>query len=159
VFTGVAAIAIGVQLVAILVPFTQNVYTYDALTGYPLYQQRAPGQVPNVPFGRDPNRWIPELSPLYLQSTMLASRIGTVVGTGPITLTYHPFEGAKRTLTLSDGFMDKAGFDGPDFWWLQEPVLPERLFALLVAGVAIASGLILTRVARGRVESARAVPA
>jgi hypothetical protein len=156
----VAILAVAVQLVAVLVPFTQIVKSNEALTGFPLYQQRDPGEVRNVPFGRDPNRWIPQLSPLLIQTAIIGSRIGVAAGTGPITLTYAPYEGAEHKLVISREFLSEIGFERPDFWWVQSYAgagdVVAALFAALVAGAA---GWSLLQVATGRPRSARPVGA
>jgi hypothetical protein len=146
----VAVVAVAVQLVAILVPYPQILPSAEALTGYPLYQQRGPGQVADAPFGRDSVRWIPQLSPLLIQGALVASRVGQAVGTGPITLRYEPYEGAPHKLVLSREYAAKVGFARPDFWWIQPGAGMRAWLAALAALAAIGSGVLLASVARGR---------
>jgi hypothetical protein len=139
----------------VLVPFTQIVKSNEALTGFPLYQQREPGEVRNVPFGRDPNRWIPQLSPLLIQTAIIGSRIGIAAGTGPITLTYAPYEGAEHRLVIDRPFLSEIGFERPDFFWVQTYAGWGDVAAALVAAlVAGAAGWALLQAASGRSRSA-----
>ncbi len=140
VLIGVAAVAVAVQLVAILVPFTQTVKSTEALTGFPLYQQRGAGQERDVPFGRDSVRWIPQLSPMLVQGTLVASRVAVAVGAPPITMRYAPYEGAAHELVLSKQFATEVGFDRPDFWWIQPDAGLGGVLAALAAALAAAAG-------------------
>ena len=152
----VAAIAVMVQLVAIIAPFTQVVKTTEGLTGVPLFEERALAEK-TAPFGRDSIRWIPQLSPLLTQSALVVSRGATVVGLPPITLRYAPFEGAAHRLTLSERFADKVGFHRPDFWWVQQDAgTAGVLGALLAVAAALAAVAQLRREWR---NSPVAVPA
>ena len=140
VLIGVAVVAVAVQLVAILVPFTQTVKSTEALTGFPLYQQRGAGQERDVPFGRDSVRWIPQLSPMLVQGTLVASRVAVAVGAPPITMRYAPYEGAAHELVLSKQFATEVGFDRPDFWWIQPDAGLGGVLAALAAALAAAAG-------------------
>jgi hypothetical protein len=143
----VAVVAVAVQLVAILVPYGQIVPSTEALTGYPLFQQRGPGEEADVPFGRDSVRWIPQLSPLLIQGALVVSRVGQAVGTGPITLRYEPYEGAPHKLVLSREFAAKVGFSRPDFWWIQRGAGMRAALAALAALAAIGSAALLASTA------------
>jgi hypothetical protein len=142
----VAAVAVVVQLVAIVAPFTQVVKSTEGLTGIPLFEQREPGQEKTAPFGRDSIRWIPQLSPLLTQSALVVSRAATVVGLPPITLRYAPYEGAAHRLTLSEDFAEEVGFIRPDFWWLQRDAGKAGVLAALLAVLAaLTAGRVIRR--------------
>jgi hypothetical protein len=148
----VAAIAVAVQFVAVIVPEGQIVASAERLTGSPLYQQRGPGQVADAPFGDDSIRWIPQLSPLLIQASLLVSRIAEHVGAGPITLRYAPYEGRARKLVFSDQFASGVGFTRPDFWWIQ-PDAGRRGWLVALAGLtALASGALLVQASRASVR-------
>jgi hypothetical protein len=148
----VAVLSVAVQLVAILVPYAQTVRSTQALTGYPLYQQRGPGVVQDVPFGRDSVRWIPQLSPLLIQGSLVVSRIGQELGAPPITLRYEPFEGQPHKLVLSERFAAEVGF--VDLWWTDPRAGTSGWLAVVAALAALGSAAFLTAVATGRTREA-----
>jgi hypothetical protein len=137
VVAALATIAVLVQLVAVLVPFTQVIQSTQSLTGQPLFEERDQ-PVKTAALGRDSVRWVPQLSPLLVQSTLVASRAATGVGLPPITLNYHPYEGPQHRLTLSKEFATQVGFERPDFWWIQAGAGKAGLLAALLAAVVAA---------------------
>jgi hypothetical protein len=143
-----------VQLVGVIVPYAQVVKSTEGLTGVPLFEQRDPGEEKTAPFGRDSIRWIPQLSPLLTQSTLIASKAATTVGLPPITLRYAPYEGAAHRLTFSEDFADEVGFGRPDIWWIQPGA---GVSALLVAVLALLAGIGSLRMLRREWKAERSV--
>jgi hypothetical protein len=101
----VAAIAVAVQLTAVTAPTTTMLFLTDEWTGQEVFQHVGEQPPVTTPFGRDPFRWIPELSPLLFQAKLFVSPLKAN------RVAYHPFEGPDHELTL-DGYE-------PDFWWAQ----------------------------------------
>jgi hypothetical protein len=151
----VAAIAVAAQLIAVTVPSGPVVESAEALTGAPLYQQRGPGQVADAPFGHDSLRWIPQLSPLVIQTSVVASAVSQWVGGSPITLRYEPYEGRRRRVVLSQDYLSRAGFGRPDFWWIQAGAGLRAWLAGLAALAALASAAMLAAAATGRIGTPR----
>ena len=129
----VATLAVLVQLTAIAAPYSSFVAQYRGLTGaLPTsggprlgadFDRRA------APFGRDPYRWVPQLSPLVIRAETVASALVFQVTGDPITVTYAPFFGPERSsipdLTLVDAASQR--------WWgtggLGGPILAVALTA------------------------------
>jgi hypothetical protein len=99
----VAAIAVAVQLMAVTAPTTTMLFLTDEWTGEEVFQHVGEQPPVTTPYGRDPFRWIPELSPLLFQAKLFVSPLKAN------RVAYHPFEGPDHELTL-DGYE-------PDFWW------------------------------------------
>ena len=136
-------------------PQTLVVATRD-LTGQPIFH-RTPAKPLVTPFGRDPIRWIPELSPLLFQAKLVLSKVSTTVGGPPITTVYAPYEGPVNKVKLDAAKRAEYGFGGPDFSWHQGGTGIFGAVALLLAAGAGAAALLL-RVARatGSPEAERA---
>jgi hypothetical protein len=100
---GVLATAVVVQLMAVTAPTTTMLTSTDEWTGQEVFQHVGEQPPVTTPYGRDPFRWIPELSPLLFQAKLVLSPVKAQ------EVVYHPFEGPDHALTLS-------GFT-PDFWW------------------------------------------
>jgi hypothetical protein len=111
---GVAAMAVAVQLVAVVAPYEATANTLPSLVGYPIYTSTPFGQA-TVPFGNDSIRWIPQLSPILVQSALITSWVGMKLGAPPLTYTYGPFNGPTHHLTMNRAVIREAGI--PDFYW------------------------------------------
>lgn len=110
---GVAVLGVAIQLVAVSVNYAHYIDILDHLTGVNVYDvNRANSQ--RIPYGDDPPRWIPQLSPLLLQAEGILSSqvIKPLFGQG-LTVSYAPFEGRVRTIDLSSLAVNSQ----PDFWW------------------------------------------
>ncbi len=142
VLAAVTAIAVLVQVVAVVVPYRMIVTAAPRLTGYAIYQPASTGPLA-VPFGQDPTRWIPQLSPLVIQGALVVSRLGEQFGAPPITYRYEPFAGRKGALRLDRKFATEAGFARPDFWWLASDTGAGRglVVVLIIAAIAAAGAL------------------
>ena len=132
----VAGVAVVVQLLAISAPYNSFLAQYRALTdAYPVHSARLPGQPDRTaaPFGRDPYRWIPELSPLLLRAELVASGLSLEVSGKPLEVTYAPFLGPLRTVILDGTYTLVL----PDVWWRNTSGLGLLSAAVcaLVAGV------------------------
>jgi hypothetical protein len=149
VLAGVTVVAILVQVVAVSVLYSQYSLMVEDLTGVPIYQDRLGVNAEKIPYGDDPTRWIPELSPLLVQTEYLLSvQVIDRLGGHGLEATYHPFEGRSRTINLSD-----PAYRTPlDFWWnpAPGPKLPTRIAATLMAALALAGGIGLYLLSFGR---------
>lgn len=87
--------------------------TAPRLVGLRVYEYSVFGPV-RVPLGDDSVRWVPQLSPLAIQSSMVVSRAAEALGAPALTYSYRPFRGERHSITF-------AGAARPhlDFWWLQ----------------------------------------
>ena len=152
---GFTALAALVAFVGATGYYGQYVPIVQKLTGVPLYEDRFAGLNPEeIPYGDDPTRWIPELSPVLLQTEgLLSSQVLERVGVGALTVTYHPFEGRSRSLDFSQPEFRIA----PDYFWhLLVPTTAARLLALMLASMSLASGYGLYRMTRARGASSLA---
>jgi len=143
----VACIAVGVQLLAVVAPPSALTNATRDLTGEPIFQ-RNPLEPLETPFGRDPIRWIPELSPLLFQTKLVASYVSVKLGGPAITTTYAPFEGRKHSVTLDADTMTRYGMGPPPIWWLQEKTGERRFIAVLLAVVGAVCVALLMRTRR-----------
>jgi hypothetical protein len=143
----VVVIAIGVQLLAVLAPPSALTRATRDLTGQPIFN-RNPAEPLVTPFGRDPVRWIPELSPLLFQTKLVASYVSVKLGGPAVTTTYAPYEGPTRKVTLDADHLAKYGFARPALWWLQPGEGARRLGAVLFAMVGAFCLVVLLRVWR-----------
>ncbi len=170
VLLGVAVFAVLIQGVAVTLPYKTSANGFQALTGSRLVEQRtdpadvrqadnrsrvAPARsrartpirgIPwegTVPFGRDPTRWIPEVSPLVFQTQVLASvLLERTVGAG-FSISYRPYEGLHRTVDAAHP-QRSLRVQIPDFWWASPGAgLGGQLLAAFFALVALAAGAIL----------------
>ena len=119
VLAATAALAVAIQLVGVLSPYSSFTALAPAVTGVPLFEQRTgdvPDSTPEVPYGRDGFRWVPELSPLVLQSKALASAALAATRGDGLVLTYRPFEG-RATAVDVEAAMDGSNVRMPDLWW------------------------------------------
>ena len=98
----VAVLAVGVQFLGVIAPSTMITNAGADITGYKIFTRPEPGHPILVPYGRDPIRWIPELSPLLLQAKVVLSKASMTLGGPPITTAYRPFEGPARVVRLDD---------------------------------------------------------
>ena len=123
----IKAVAVGavvVQLLAVLIPYHGYFRIAPALSGVSLFQQRGSSaggtdirdSVPSVPYGRDPMRWVPQMSPLLLQAELVTSIASEKAGGSALTITYAPFEG-RRTVTDLAGAQGRLELPFPDFAW------------------------------------------
>jgi hypothetical protein len=152
ILAAVAVIAVGVQLLAVVAPpWALTLATRD-LTTQPIFQRQPPWPL-ETPFGRDPIRWIPELSPLLFQTKLVASFVSVKLGGPAITTTYAPYEGPEARVTLDADTLAKYDFARPPIWWLH-PHAGERGFAALLFVVAGAfSVAMLYRIGRASLRS------
>ena len=142
VLVGVASLGVFVQLVGISAQYAHYIDAVDALTGVPVYQDRFGVEREQIPYGNDPTRWIPELSPLLVQTEgLISSQIIDRLGGDGLEVTYAPFEGRSRTVNLSDPKL----YMPLDFWWYPPPehkwVVRFIALLMLLAAIAAAAGL------------------
>jgi hypothetical protein len=149
VLAGVAVLAVFIQIVAVSVLYSHYMLIVQDLTGVPIYEERAGLDPEKIPYGDDPTRWIPQLSPLLLQTEYLIStEVVNRLGGHGLEVTYNPFEGRTRTVNLSE-----PGLKVPlDFWWNPPPgpKYPTRVATLLMAIVSLLGALGLYLVSFGR---------
>ncbi len=146
VLAGVAALAVLVQIVAVSAQYAHYVDVVDALTGVPVYQDRFGVPREQIPYGDDPPRWIPLLSPLLVQTEgLISSQVVSRFGGDGLEVTYAPFEGRARTVNLSDPKLAMP----LDFWWYPPPEHKwlARFLALLLLIAGAAAGWWLYRLA------------
>jgi hypothetical protein len=133
----VAAVAVWVQLLGVLVGF----YAYsDVLlrgyTGVKVYGPYVGVYNPDIPYGDDPIRWIPELSPLVFNSEALVSLAARGVGLPEREAEYRPFRGLPGT----------ASFDQVRLfvWWNRDtagqPDIPQPSPAWITPFLLLAGG-------------------
>ena len=133
----VTVVAVFVQLLAVVAPPSALVLATRDLTTQPIFQ-RGPLAMLETPFGRDPIRWIPELSPLVFQTKLVASYVSVKLGGPPVTTTYAPYEGPVSKVTLDSDTLGRYNYARPPIWWLQAETGERRYSAVvfLVVGVA-----------------------
>lgn len=119
ILAGVAVLAIGVQFLGVIAPSTMITNAGRDVTGYQIFTRPKPGHPILVPYGRDPIRWIPELSPLLLQAKVVVSKASISLGGPPITTAYRPYEGPARVVRLDEQHLSRYGFGTPYLWWAQ----------------------------------------
>lgn len=143
---GITIVAFAVQVVAVSAYYGQYEPVAQKLTGVLMYTERYGTSPEDLPFGIDPPRWIPQLSPLLVQSEgLLSSEVLERIGGDGLTLTYHAYEGRSRSVNLSQpGLRTEADF----FWSMMLQTLAARVVALLLLLLAAASGFGLLRLAR-----------
>jgi hypothetical protein len=147
VLAAVVVIAVGVQLLAVVAPPSALTLATKDVTGQPIFK-RNPAEPLVTPFGRDPIRWIPELSPLLFQTKLVASYVSVKLGGPAVTTTYAPYEGPTRKVTLDGEHLAKYGFARPALWWLQPGEGARRLGAVLLAVVGAFCVVLLLRMWR-----------
>jgi hypothetical protein len=146
VLAGVASLAFVVQLIAVGGQYSYYMAVVRELTGVQVYGARFGVDGERIPYGDDPPRWIPQLSPLLLQAEgLISSQVVEPLGGDGLEVTYAPFEGRSRTLNLSDPDVRLS----LNFWW-NGAGTGRRSMALLMLIVSLASGATLYTVARGR---------
>jgi hypothetical protein len=146
VLIGFASLGIVVQLVAVSAQYSYYMAVVQELTGVKVYGTRFGIDGETIPYGDDPPRWIPELSPLLLQTEgLISSQVVEPLGGDGLKVTYDPFEGRSRTLNLSAPNVRLS----PAYWW--HGAGPGRhLVALLLFIASVASGIGLYLLAKGR---------
>ena len=141
----VASLGVAVQVVGVVLPYSTYQYGVRELTGVPLFEQRRGGHIPDtaqeVPYGRDPTRWVPQVSPLLFQTELALSATSERLGGPALTMTYAPFEGRRQVVHLRDA-TDRFNLLFPDFWWAGGRPTPYKIGAL-AALVLLSSGLVL----------------
>ena len=163
ILAGVAALAIAVQFLGVIAPSTMITNAGTDVTGYEIFTRPKPGQPILVPYGRDPIRWIPELSPLLLQAKVVLSKASITLGGPPITTVYRPYEGPARSVRLDEAHLSRYGFGAPYLWWAQGGVGKFGALAVIlllgVGGGATALLVVAARRADGEVRLWGATPA
>jgi len=143
----VASLGFAVQVVGVVLPFDTYLNGVRELAGVPLFEQRRGGHIPDtaqeVPYGRDPTRWVPQVSPLLFQTELALSATSERLGGPAFTVTYAPFEGRRQVLHLEDA-TDRFNLLFPDFWWAGGRPMPYKIGAL-AAVLLLLSGLVLLR--------------
>jgi hypothetical protein len=144
----VATLAVGVQLMAVALPSGDYVQVAGAVSGTELFDYRkdfsfTDQQVldsdPRVPYGRDPMRWVPELSPLVIRAKLLTSMASQRLGGEAITHTYAPFEGRRVEADLGV-LADRLDLRLPTVWWTADghsPLPGIQLAVLLLVSAAL----------------------
>jgi hypothetical protein len=150
----VAVVAVSIQIVSVIAPAAWIVNATEDLTGEPIFQ-RTPGERLSTPFGRDPIRWIPELSPLVLQTKLVASKASVAVGGPPVTTLYRPYEGPRKEVRLDAAKMEQYGFATVNFWWAQPGAGAFAWAALLLALCGGSAVVLLARSVRRPPAEAR----
>jgi len=143
----VATLATLVQLVAVSGSYTHYLTVVYELTGVRVYGERGGIDPEEIPYGDDPPRWIPELSPLLLQAEgLVSSQIVERLGGDGIVVTYHPLEGRTRSLNLSRPDVRIAG----GFWWRGSvDGYGADIAAVVLLLIGVGAAWPLYRVARG----------
>jgi hypothetical protein len=144
ILAAVVAMAIAVQLLAVVAPPAALTHATRDLTGEPIFQ-RSPSAPLVTPFGRDPIRWIPELSPLLFQTKLLASFVSVKLGGPAVTTTYAPYEGPTRHVTLDSDRLGQYGFARPPLWWLEPQTGARGILAVPFALVGALCLVLLRR--------------
>jgi hypothetical protein len=141
VLVGVTVLAVGVQLVGAGAYYGGTVPVEQQLGGVPIYTARYGADPEETPYGADPPRWIPQLSPLLLQTEgLISSQVLERVGVGPLTATYDPWEGPIHTVDFSNPAFRIA----PDFFWHElEPTTAARILASFFFLVALGGAWVL----------------
>jgi hypothetical protein len=142
VLIGVTALAVCIQLVGAGAYYGQTVPIEQQLGGVPVYTARYAGVNPEAtPYGADPPRWIPQLSPLLLQTEgLISSQVLERFGFGALTATYDPWEGPVHKVEFSN----PAFRITPDFFWHQlVPTTAARILAAIFFLMAAGGGWVL----------------
>jgi len=154
VLVGVTVVAVLVQVIGVSAYYGTYIPVVQKLTGVAVYGDRFSNvETEDIPYGDDPTRWIPELSPLLLQaegliSTEVISRFG---GKG-LEATYHPFEGRSRTVNLSE---PEVRMEFNFFWNNLLDKAWAKVFAALMFLMSLASGFGLYRLVRTESQGPR----
>jgi hypothetical protein len=145
---GLTVVAFAIQLVGASAYYGQYASVVNRLTGVPIYAERAGVDPEQIPYGDDPTRWIPQLSPLLLQTEgLISTQILEPLGGNGLYATYDPFEGRSRTVNLSDtGVRLELDY----YWHSVFPTLGARVFAALMLVLSLLSGFGLYRLASRR---------
>jgi hypothetical protein len=146
VLTGLAAIAVLIQIVGVSVQYSYYIGWAQKLSGVQVYGERFGVDPQKIPYGDDPPRWIPELSPLLLQTeALISSQVIHPLGGDGIEATYSPFEGRSETIDFG-----APGARVPvDIWWT-DGGLGYHLLGILLLLAALASAAALYAMATGR---------
>jgi hypothetical protein len=147
ILAGVAALAVAVQLLAVVAPPAALTHATRDLTGEPIFA-RSPATPLVTPFGRDPIRWIPELSPLLFQTKLIASFVSVRLGGPAVTTTYAPYEGPRRSVTLDANALARYGFARPPLWWIEPETGARGILAVPFALVGLLCLVSLRRIWR-----------
>ncbi len=142
----VAAAACAVQVVGVSTYYGQYVPVAERLTGVQIYTERSGTPSEDLPYGNDPPRWIPQLSPLLVMTEgLLSSEVIERLGGDGLTLSYHPWEGASNSVDLSEpGMKTELDF----FWSMMLRTFAARAAALLMLLLAASAGFGLYRLVR-----------
>jgi Dolichyl-phosphate-mannose-protein mannosyltransferase len=149
---GLAALAVGVQIVAVTVPYDYYVRAStpfhtlvgaeDPLSGLPYTDPEPPA------LGHDANRWVPELSPLVFQANVLVSTTKESLGASPTVVHYRPYLGKAVAFDLNDAEA-RFGMPVPDFWWTSGEFHGRaKAFAWLLAALCVISAVLLAAAVR-----------
>lgn len=138
-----ALLALTVQLVAVLAPYPIYAASYRSLTGVGLFDRLdARRATTEQPLGRDPLRWIPQVSPLVVQGAAVSSWVWEGLGNSPIVLRYTPYEGQANSLDMR-ALRNRPGLRIPDVWWAAPRSAadpgPNRQIAVALLAVGLAS--------------------
>ncbi len=118
VLVGLAAVAVAVQIVGVGVQYARFLKVERRLTGVPVLRDREGVPDSRIPYGNDGFRWVPELSPILLQSEgLISSQVIEPLFGGGLRITYSPFEGRARSVDLSEAKLRMP----LDFWWSAAP--------------------------------------
>jgi hypothetical protein len=150
---GVLAVAIWVQLAGTLVGFgPQTSALLYGYTGVKVYGPYVGVPEEEIPYGDDPIRWVPELSPLLFNSEALVSIAARNVGLPDRESEYEPFRGRNGSVDLATVPLD--------VWWNpgapRDPAIPRpsALWLLPFGLLAAGSALGLRRLGAGRPDDA-----
>jgi hypothetical protein len=113
VLAGVATVAVAVQLVGVIAPYESTVRVYPALLDADFLAKRHGAQA--YPYGHDPVRWIPQLSPIAVQGTLVSGWASSALGLGRVTYHWDPYEGRPHGLEVTERIANLLGI--PDLWW------------------------------------------
>lgn len=134
----VTAVAVYIQISAVLIAYTISIGAADALAGGPVF---APGS--NIPYGNDGPRWVPQDSALLFNVEFLTAYIKEqLTGTG-FVVHYDPYRGHAASIDLDhpDQFTHV-----PDFWWSYPGTTTmESVVAACLGCCALGGGVLLVR--------------
>ena len=143
---GVAVLAVLVQLAGTLVSYRAHLAAVaSGYTGSKIHGQVVNVPEEQIPYGDDPVRWIPELSPLLFHAESLLAVGARNLGLPEPESEYSPFRGRRGSYDLSSTAVDvwwnpgtptDPGVPRPTALW----VIPFGLFAVGGAGGLLALG-------------------
>ena len=145
----VAALGLMIQAVGVFAPYEATIGITRGLTGVLVFPVGITKTTENLAYGSDGPRWVPDVSPLLVQSELLlAWGKEQLTGSG-FTATYSPGWGLTRRVDLTHP-QRALGIQLPDFWWkFPGQTTGLRISAAMLALLGVGAAAALIALVRG----------